>query len=188
MTTFRVTLAAGTAAILFLAIAGGGPTIQGADEKADGDYGTISGQFVVVGAVPPPRVLVAPGAPVNNAAICAAVPIPSEELVVDANTGAIANIFVYLPKAAKIHPALKVSKVKEVVFDQQGCRFVPHALFARTDQTIVVKSNDGCPHNTRLSSTRNEPFNFAVAANDRMGNKAQLKVPERRPVPCRRRA
>src|SRR5262245_61690097 len=109
------------AALFFFAVLGG-LALQGADEKPDPDFGTITGQFVVDGAVPPARVLVAAGAAVNNAAICAAAPIPSEELVVDEKTGAIANVFVFLPTAKKIHPALKVSKVKQVEFDQQGCR------------------------------------------------------------------
>lgn len=171
------------AAVLGLGAAIGGLALQGADEKPDPDYGTITGQFVVDGAVPPARVLVAAGAAVNNAAICAANPIPSEELVVDEKTGAIANVFIFLPTAKKIHPALKVSKVKQVVFDQQACRFVPHALFARTDQKIVIKSNDACPHNTHLTSLRNESFNTVIAANDRKGTEVQLKVVEKRPVP-----
>ena len=114
------------------------------DAAADGEYGTISGQFVLDGDVPERNVLVAAGAAVNNAAICAAANILSDELVVDPQTKGIANIFVYLPKAAQVHPRLKESDKKEVVFDQKGCRFIPHALFVRTDQVVLVKSADAC--------------------------------------------
>lgn len=157
--------------------------IRAGDVEPNRDYGTISGQFVFEGTVPARRVLHAKGAAVNDPAICAAGEMLSDELLVDADSGGVANVFIFLPKAAKVHPALKASAVKEVVFDQQGCRFVPHALFARTDQTIVVKSNDACAHNTRMVAGRNQPFNFALTPNDRMGTSLRLKVPERRPIP-----
>src|SRR5438477_461615 len=71
---------------------------------ADGEYGTITGQFVLDGEIPARRVLVPAGSTqVNNPAICAAANILSDELVVDPKTQGIANAFVYLPKAEKVH-------------------------------------------------------------------------------------
>jgi hypothetical protein len=179
----RVVLAMFFAILLAWGLVRSEPKSRAADES-DGAFGTIMGQFVVDGMVPPQRVLVAKGdAKINDAAICAAADLLSDELLVDAETGGIANVFIYLPKAAKIAPKLKSSPVKEVEFDQKGCRFIPHVLFVRTDQTVVVKSADGCSHNTKFASTRNDPFNFSVPGNERKGTPVKLKLAEKQPVP-----
>ena len=149
---------------------------------AEGAYGTLTGQLLLDGDIPERKVLVAAGAGVNNAAICAAANILSDELFVDPETKGIDNVFVYLPKAAQVHPRLKESAKKEVVFDQKGCRFFPHVLFARTDQVVVVKSADGCAHNTRTVPLRNQAVNFALMPNDRTGVEVKNKVPEKLPM------
>lgn len=158
-----------------------GPAI--ADEAADdADYGSVTGQFVVEGEVPKRKLLVERGdGQVKDAAICAADDILSEAVVIDPETKGIANIFVYLPKAGKVHPRLKESEQKEIVFDQQRCRFTPHALFARTDQAIVVKSNDNCAHNTHSYPLKNQAVNFALAAGDRKGQQVKHKLAEKWP-------
>src|SRR5438445_4642671 len=115
---------------------------------------------------------------VNEASICAAAEILSDELVVDPKTSGIANAFVYLPKAEKVHPRQKESATKEVVFDQKGCRFIPHALFVRTDQVVVVKSADNCAHNTKTNPLRNQAENFALPPNDRKGVEVKNRAPE----------
>ncbi len=152
------------------------------------DYGTITGQFVLDGDVPPPKILVKKGDPsAKDAACCAQDNVVSDELVIDPTSKGIANIFVYLDSriAARlpIHPDLKESKEKEVVFDQVGCRFVPHAMIIRTDQTLVVKSADNCSHNTNAQFISNQGFNFISKANDREGQKVDtLNRAERLPM------
>ena len=152
--------------------------------RADG-YGSIRGQFVLDGAILKLKPLVAKKAAVKDAAVCSAQAVPNESLVVDPATRGIADVFIYLKKisASKIAPALKKSKRKEVVFDQKGCRFFPHALFLRTDQTIVVTSHDNCAHNTHIYPFRNQPENFVVKPNDRKGQK--LKLPAREFLPTK---
>lgn len=155
-----------------------------AEETAAGDeeYGSITGQFVVAGEIPKRKVVVQQGSTeVKDAAICAAADIPSDALVIDPKTKGIGNVFVYLPKAGKVHPRLKESEKKELEFDQQGCRFVPHALFARTDQVIVVKSNDNCAHNTHTNPLKNQAVNFALPPGDRKGSVVKHKLSETRP-------
>lgn len=177
---------------LLLAICGGAilglafhatPRAATAEDKtgSDGDYGTITGQLLLDGDIPEPKVLVAARAAVNDPAVCAAANILSDELIVDAGTKGIANTFVYLRKAGKVHPKLKESATKEIVFDQKGCRFIPHALFARTDQVVIVKSNDPCSHNTRTVPLSNQPVNFLLTPNDRVGRELKNKVPEKLP-------
>lgn len=137
-------------------------------------WGSITGQYVLDGDAPEPEVLVKQGDPqARDAKICAAHPVLSESLVVDSESKGIANIFVYLPRATQIHPDLEKSKEEEVVFDQKHCQFTPHALFARTDQRIVVKSDDGCAHNTHTFPLRNQAVNFLLSPNDRVGIKVE---------------
>src|SRR5579863_1562207 len=61
---------------------------------AEGEFGTVIGQFVLEGEIPARKVLVAIGAAVNDRAICAAADLNSDELLVDPATRGIANIFV----------------------------------------------------------------------------------------------
>ena len=180
----RLWLVAAILGIGAMATVAGRGTRAKAEEDADaGEYGSITGQFVVEGEIPERKVVVARGdAQVKDAAICAADDILSETVVVDPKTKGIANVFVYLPKAEMVYPKLKQSEKKEVVFDQEGCRFVPHALFVRTDQTVVVKSNDNCAHNTRTVSIRNQPVNFALAPGDRKGQEVKCKAAEKQPI------
>src|SRR5262245_4166008 len=169
-----------------LALAGQpGPRFVGAADISEnaGEYGTITGQFLLEGTIPQLNAVVTAGdMKVNDPAICSAADVPDDSLVVDPAMKGIANVFVYLPKAEKVHPKLVASKVKEVNFDQKACRFVPHALLVRTDQAVRVKSSDNCVHNTKTNPLKNQPVNFALQANDRTGQEVRNKVPERLPI------
>lgn len=154
--------------------------------SADDGYGSVTGQFVLDGDVPEPTLLIKKGdTQVKDAAVCAAQDVASQTLVVDPESKGIANIFVYIyptqARGMKIHPDLEESKEKSVVFDQKGCKFIPHAMLVRTDQTIVVKSDDNCAHNTHTNTFANPPVNFIVPANDREGFEIQAKTSERLP-------
>ena len=183
-------LAAGICAgLLGLLAVGGQPRAataedSGLENTGTGEaYGTIVGQFVLEGEIPQLQPLVAAGAVnVNDAPICATANIPDDSLVVDPKTKGIANVFVYLPKADKVHPKLKESEKKEVDFDQKGCRFIPHALFVRTDQVVLVKSSDNCAHNTRTVPLKNQPLNYSLTPNDRTGVPFKNRLPERLPI------
>lgn len=182
---FGMWLCAGTcAAVLGSLIVGAEPRAATADEKvANEAYGTIVGQFVIEGEIPQLNPLVVAGAVGgNDAAICAAANIPDDSLVVDPQSKGIANVFVYLPKADQVHPDLAESKKKEVDFDQKGCRFIPHALFVRTDQVVLVKSSDNCAHNTRTVPIKNQQQNYSLTANDRIGVPFKNRLPERLPI------
>jgi hypothetical protein len=150
------------------------------------DFGTLSGQFVLQGDIPERTVIVKKGDQnTKDAAVCAADDLLSDEVIVDPETKGVANIFVWLRKAPAIHPDLAATPQdkKEVTFDQKGCRFFPHCLFLRTDQTVVVKSGDNCAHNTHTNPIRNSPQNFIVQANDRTGVKLSHTQAEIYPIP-----
>jgi hypothetical protein len=150
------------------------------------EYGAITGQILLEGEIPSPDLIVKKGDPTaKDAAVCAAGDIESESLVVDPKSKGIANIFVYLRKKPKnVHPDLvsTPADAQEVVFDQKGCRFMPHALFLRTDQTVIVKSGDSCAHNTHTYPLSNAPQNFIIQANDRVGVELKMPIRERLPI------
>ncbi|HID24497.1 MAG TPA: hypothetical protein EYP14_19155, partial [Planctomycetaceae bacterium] len=147
-------------------------------------WGTVTGQFVLDGPVPAPRVLIHQGdRKIKDAEVCAAHDVPAEDLIVDPTTKGIKNMFVYLRRAPKaIHPDLKRSRVKELVQDQVGCRYVPHALIVRTDQVVVVKSDDPIAHNTHTYPIFNQPLNVVLKPKDRTGIKVTFRAPEIQPI------
>lgn len=138
---------------------------------AQAQWGTIKGQVTVTGDVVTLKPLIAKGdAAAKDAAVCAADNVPDESVVIDPESKGLANVVVWLAKKpAKIHPDLAKSKESEVVFDQKGCRFLPHVLLVRTDQKVRVISDDGVAHNTHTYPLKNKQENFIVAPNDRTG-------------------
>ena len=153
--------------------------------SAEAQWGTLKGQILLDGDLPKLKPLVVQGDPTaRDSAICAAEEVPNEKLVVDPTGRGIANVFVYIQKKpAKIHPDLEKSAVAEVKFDQKGCRFIPHAMFVRTDQKVRVFSGDDTAHNTHSTPLKNDPDNFNVPANERTGILMKpLKLTERVPV------
>jgi hypothetical protein len=151
---------------------------------AQDGFGSISGQFVLEGNIPKPKILVQKGQVVRDANVCAVANLLDESLVVDKKTKGIANIFIYIRKVEKIHPALKMIPKKnlEVVFDQKACRFIPHAMFIRTGQTVMVKSNDACSHNTHTNPIRNQAENFIISGVNRAGVPLKFAMPELLPI------
>ncbi len=135
------------------------------------DWGSIKGQIIVDGNIAPLKLLVKKGdASVKDSAVCAAQDVPDESLVIDEKTKGIANVVVYLQKKpAKVHPSHEKSSVAEVVFDQKGCKFIPHVLLVRTDQKVRVLSDDAIAHNTHTYPLKNKQENFIVSPNDRKG-------------------
>ncbi|MEX0717952.1 MAG: hypothetical protein WD066_15260 [Planctomycetaceae bacterium] len=147
------------------------------------EYGDLSGQFLFDGEIPERELLVRKGdAAAKDAAVCSAESVLSDALVVDAETKGIANVFVYLLRASDVHPDLKAGSEEEVVFDQKGCRFFPHALFVRTDQKVRVLSDDPVSHNTHTYPLRNQSVNFLLQANDRKGETVSNPIPELLPM------
>lgn len=151
---------------------------------ADG-WGNLKGQLIFDGDVPTLPVKIKKGdATVRDAKCCAADAVPDDTLVINPKNKGIAHAFVYLRKVSKsqIHPELEKSKEPEVTFDQKGCQFKPHAMVVRTDQRVVVLSDDPVPHNTHTFPILNKGENFIVSAKDRTGVKLPAFV-TKEPLP-----
>ena len=148
------------------------------------ETGTIEGQFVLDGDAPKLAPKVAKGDPAaRDAGTCAVEEVPDESLVVDPATKGIANIIIWLRKAPADMPAeLKASKEKELTVDQKGCRYFPHVLAVRTDQTVRCISSDAVAHNVNVTPFINPAANFIIPANDKKGTAVTLPKPETLPV------
>ena len=171
---------------LFCAAAGG-LLWSMCDSAAAEEWGTLEGQFVLEGSPLELDPLVVKGdSSAKDADVCAVNGVPDNSLVVNEENKGIANICLYIRKAPKsIHPDLEASAEKEVVFDQKGCIFLPHILIVRTDQTVLVKSDDPISHNTRTSPFSNEPINLSIQANDRKGVEVPMPKSELRTPPVK---
>tara|TARA_R110002111_G_scaffold256979_2_gene324621 strand:+ start:111759 stop:112532 length:774 start_codon:yes stop_codon:yes gene_type:complete len=152
------------------------------DANAEG-WGSVTGQFVFDGPVPKPVIQRTKGDPsVKDSAVCAAEDHFNKDLVINPENKGIQNVFMYMRKANDIHPDLKESKEKSVVFDQKGCTFYPHSLIVRTDQKVLVKSDDPVAHNTHTFPIKNQAVNFILAPNDREGKEVANVIPEILPM------
>ena len=173
----------------FCAIAGSAVVLLGSTGSCFAQsqtWGTLRGQFILEGNIPQrlPLVTRTPGL-INQ-------DVPDESLVVDSETKGIANVVVYLFKRPKsVHPDLEGgadsddvdATGKEIVLDVLNDRFVPHFLFARTDQRIRVLNDDPVSRHLQITPIRNAHFNRLLKPSDRTGFVLdQLTQSERIPI------
>lgn len=141
------------------------------------DWGTVTGQVLVSGNVPAAELLHKQNADIKDKEVCAAADTYKDDLVINASNKGLANVFVYLSKAPKtIHPDLKTAESATVVFDQKNCVFVPHALIARTGQTVEVISGDAVAHNTHTYPLKNAGTNVLIAPSTAKGSGQKIAI------------
>jgi hypothetical protein len=171
----RVSVAGG---LLLALIAGSTQGIQAADE-----WGSIEGQFVADGKIEVPIRFKKGDPTVKDGTVCAVADMPDDSLVVNPANNGVANVFIYLRKApAKIHPDLKAPPKDKIVFDQVGCRYLPHALAVRVGQPVQCISSDAVAHNLHTTPLAGAASNFIVQPNDKTGQDVKFDVPETLPV------
>ncbi len=138
---------------------------------ASAQWGGIKGQVVLDGDIPTLKALVVKGDQnAKDAAVCAVNGVPDEKIIVDPASKGIANVVIYLrKKPAKINPEIAKPKEMTVVYDQVGCKFIPHIALVQVGQHVKVLNGDAVSHNTRNAATKNPGFNFIVTPNDRVG-------------------
>lgn len=89
--------------------------------------------------------------------------IPAEDLKVNAKTGGVENVFIWMVKRpANIHPDLTEPSPDPIWFGQKGARFVPHALVVQTGQTIAIGNADPVASNVHPYPLKNQPVNLKI--------------------------
>lgn len=138
-------------------------------------YGTLKGRVVLDGAVTAP----APINPSKDAVCIAKAPIPNDRIA-NGPDGGLANVFVYLPKAPG--GTKQPEQMETLTFDQQGCRFLPHAMVIQTGQEVLVLNSDATLHNTHTNPQRQPAFNQGVQPNEKKGVPLKYSRSEKQPV------
>jgi len=163
-------------------LAEGGGAAAAADTPAASaavaGYGTFKGRVVVNGTVSPLSPLLAQGAPTKDA-ICAEKTIPDESVVVGPGNG-LANVFIYLKKVPG--GEIPAAPTDPIMVDQQGCRFLPHAIICRVGQPLTFTNSDPVAHNTAFAPQSSSGFNQTIVANDKKGAAYTYGKPEAVPV------
>lgn len=152
-------------------------------EKTAASWGNLAGTVTLDGTAPSLPLLVSKGdSGVKDSAVCSVASIPDESLVVNPQNNGIANVVIFLAKPKTVKPDLAAVPTSPVIFDQQGCRFMPHLLLCRVNQPILIKSDDAVAHNTHTFPTRNTGFNSAIGVKDRAGVPLKYSKGEANPV------
>lgn len=154
------------------------------DAAAVAGFGNLMGTVTFQGEIPVPPVVVKMGdQAVKDAAVCSAETIPDEGLVVDPATKGLANVVIYLDKKpGKIKDELVAAPKDPAIFDQRGCRFLPHVVAVRVGQPLLVLSDDPIAHNTHTYPVRNDPFNQIIPPKDRTGVPCNYSKAESAPI------
>lgn len=140
---------------------GGGPKTNG--KPATGGTGDLIGVIKFNGAAPAggrPKGFDPADPKTDMYCVKNGASIVDESLIVDPTTKGLKNVIIYLAKAPSGYSRPK--EVKEVVFDQKNCVFVPHVLPVLTGQTIKILNSDMTTHNTHTYPTRNPGYSKAL--------------------------
>jgi hypothetical protein len=145
------------------------------------EFGTFRGRVVVVGDFPTLPPVVQQGQTVPDAAVCSANPVPDESVVVGPD-GGLANVFIYLRRVPNVE--IPDPPEEELVLDQKGCRFIPHASLLRVGQPLRLINSDPVAHNVGISG-RIMSFNQTLGGNDQQGLEVRYQRAEALPASIR---
>ncbi len=147
------------------------------------EWGTITGKVVLKGDVPNPVLLHEKNSNIKDKEVCAKEDTYKDDLVIEAKSKGIANVFIYLAKAPKnIYPDSS-KPVATVIFDQESCSFKPHTLVVQAGQTVEVLNSDPIAHNTHTYPLRNQAVNILVAPETAAGKGVMVSTNTRETLP-----
>ncbi|GIV60148.1 carboxypeptidase regulatory-like domain-containing protein [Rhodocaloribacter litoris] len=86
-------------------------------------------------------------------------PVLAENVIVNEN-GTLRNVFVYVKEGLEGGPF--TPPAEPVVFDQQGCVYIPHVFGIMAGQTLRILNSDPFLHNIHALPEVNRPFNFGM--------------------------
>jgi len=153
---------------------------EGGRPKLEDGTGGFAGVIKFDGKAPEPKFKFGKGEAPKDKAVCGAIAIPDQSLVVNQENNGVKNVFVYLRKKPKGYKG--DAPEEPVIFDQKNCIFIPHNLIVYAGQPVLVKNSDPIVHNTHTTPTRNPGFNAAIAANDQKGVELLYRRAESVPV------
>ncbi len=130
--------------------------------RAEEDWGTLTGKFVLDGDAPKAVEVV----PTKDPAFCGKHKIFDESLVVGKD-GGIKHVVVSLYVKAgtadkekpKVHPSYDAAAEGMVELANKGCVFVPHVVLLRTTQKLLLTNPDAVAHNTKIDCFKNQAIN-----------------------------
>ncbi len=139
----------------------GGEAAPAEEEAAGGTasgWGTLSGVFLFDGVAPKP----APIIPDKDAEVCGKHPLFNESIEVGPG-GGLENMVIWLrtPKVP-VNPKYDSQAGKEIELDNKDCRFQPHVVLVRTNETLKIKNSDPVGHNSKLEPAKNPAFNSLI--------------------------
>jgi len=130
------------------------PSMQAAPSAAG--TASIAGKVTFVGDVPAASAL-----DLNADPVCASThdsPVMGQDVVVNAD-GGLMNVFVFVQSGASGNFSAPDA---EVVLDQKGCVYEPHAVGVQVGQTLNLVNSDNTTHNVHALSDTNKPFNTSM--------------------------
>lgn len=125
---------------------------------AQQEWGHLTARIKVSGQIPP---AVEESIDKDQAACMKDGQKPLDDNLVVSNDGYLRDVFLMMyfkpgAPAPAVHSSYEAMKNQALVLDNVNCRFVPHALFVRTGQTITMKNSDDVGHNCHIVTIRNE--------------------------------
>jgi hypothetical protein len=150
-------------------------------EAPKGNWGTIYGRIIGDRATVKHR----PATMVNaNPAMRIPKEISAEDLKVNAKTGGVENVFIWMAKRPDtIHPDSIKPSPDPISFGQKGAHFVPRALIVRAGQTIAIGNADSEASNVRTYPLRNQPVDLRIAPGVMGAQAEKLKLTNAESMP-----
>ena len=128
------------------------------DPQPDRPPGKLAGRIFLEGQFSALPALIAHEGAVVDPTVCASgTAIPDQSLLVGAD-GGITNVFVYLSDPPAGWDPVNYVKPEEVVLDQLGCIFTPHASIWPTGVSIVIRNSDPISHNVAIATNSNQSW------------------------------
>lgn len=131
------------------------------DTNAQDEWGHLTGQIVVSGDVPEQKAEEVGDSPDKKACLVdGKVPVDDGIIVNDKKQLKDVFVLMYTGRGAetpeKFHPSYAQKKTTKLTLDNQKCRFVPKAVFARSGQTLILKNSDDVGHNCHITTFNQE--------------------------------
>jgi hypothetical protein len=152
---------------------GGGAASPGGGGSAPAANATVKGKISFEGTPPMPKKVSTTGDPK-----CVNPDLRAEDMIV--SDGGLENVMIYV--SSPVQGGFP-TPTTEVLVDQMGCHYIPHAFTAMVNQPIKFRNSDNTSHNIHAHAEVNEPFNISQAVKGlediKRFSKAEIMLPIR---------